>query len=833
MKGGFFMAKILMTKPSTSGIALGGIGAGSVELLPDGEFHYWQIANPPRLTEVSWENKVDDGESSTGALSFWVRAERAGKRPVVRKLGMRTEPDDFTYRLFPWNKPVERILFDGRFPVCELQYEDAALPCRLTGRAVAPFVPHRTDIAATPGFSMAFEIENPAAEPLMVSLLGTLVPEFCNDGGCRNALSAEPDSVSVTMRPAQKTDAPNCGEVCLSLGGDGERSFLAGEYRRFVREYIFDDDNFGVSQESVLFGFRETGALPNSEAVAPPPEIPEHIEALSNDEIAALFHAYIRYPCAASVLRRIRVTRPAFPENREEKIAFLAAMKGQDRMHIRNPEEFGAAALCSKLCLAPGEKKTVRFVLTWYFPNHFSKDGRRLGHYYENLFAGAAEANAFLRARYAEVFEKAVAFSKLLYDTTLPEVYPDCWSGHLSTLVKCSWYLKDGKFGLWEGLGFCGFHTTDITYHASFGLLALFPELQLRQMRMGAAFQREDGRVHHCFSPDLDHVNSGYDRVDMNNQFVLMVLRDYLYTGDADYLRAMWPHVIRAVDSIGALDTDLDGLPDRDTKRNTFDAWNFSGTSAYISILWLAALKAAARLADETGDAVHAEAWRSLLEKGLSALEKRLWNGEYYNLWLSGEEKDESLMTDQLDGEWFLRAAGIGGNLCDARIRTVLRAVLDRNFDTDGGLINASCPEGRRDTLFSHKNCQTEAVWTGIVYVTAALCLSVGMRDDADALLLSIRDNQSRFGALWDHWECGHHYSRPLSSWTTLNAALGLQIDAARRILRLRPVAEDLTLPLCFPGVLGTAEIKNGKANIRLAEGSLDGWTVLTGETAL
>ena len=822
------MAKIIMTKPSGSGIALGGIGTGSVELMPDGEFHYWQIANPPRLTEVCWEGKAYDGEIHTGALSFWIRTEKAGRRPVVRKLGMRTEPDDFTYRLFPWNKPVERIVFDGRFPVCELEYQDEALPCRLTGRAVAPFVPHRTDIAATPGFYMDFEIENTDTEPLTVSLLGTLVPEFCNDGGCRNELSVESGSAGVTMRPEKKTDSPNCGEVCFSVGGDGENSYIAGEYKRFIREYIFDDDAFGVSQESVLFGFRESGGLPNSEAGSRPSEIPEKTEGLSDDEIDEFFNEYIAYPSAASVLRRVRVTRPSFPANRDEKVLFLSAMRGQER--LVKDGEFGSAALCGKVSLAPGEKKTVRFVLTWFFPNHFSKDGRRLGHYYENLFGGAAEANVFLR-EHPEIFEKAAAFSDLLYNTDLPEAYPDCWSGHLSTIVKCSWYLKDGKFGLWEGLGFCGFHTTDITYHASFGLLALFPDLQLGQMRMGAAFQREDGRVHHFFTPDLDHVGSGYERVDMNNQFVLMVLRDFLYTGDREYLKDMWPHVIRAVDSIGELDTDGDGLPDSGTTRNTYDAWNLSGTPVYISVLWLAALKAAARIADETGDAVRAEGWRRLLEKGLGSLEKCLWNGEYYDLWVSGQERDETLMTDQLDGEWFLRAAGIGGNLSDERIRDVARVVFGHNFDPDGGLINASCPDGRRDTLYSHKNCQTEAVWTGIVYVTAALCLSVGLRDEADALVSSIRDNQARFGALWDHWECGHHYTRPMSSWTTLNAALGLRIDSARRIIRLDPISENITLPLCFPGFLGTAEVRNGLVEIRVLEGSLDGWTVLTGET--
>ena len=309
----------------------------------------------------------------------------------------------------------------------------------------------------------------------MVSLLGTLVPEFCNDAGCRNVLFEASDGVSITMRPAQKTEARNCGEVCLSTCGDGKKSFVAGEFRRFIREYIFDDDAFGVSQESVLFGFRETGCLPNSEACVPPPEIPEQTQALSEDALDDLLNVYLNYPFAASVLRRIRAVQPAFPAGREDKALFLAALRGQKR--LLKPEEFGAAALCSTVRLAPGEKKTVRFVLTWFFPNHFSKDGRRLGHYYETLFGGAAEANAFLRDHASQVFDKACSFSNLLYSTDLPAVYPDCWSGHLSTLVKCSWYLKDGKFGLWEGQGFCGFHTTDITYHASFGLLALFPEL--------------------------------------------------------------------------------------------------------------------------------------------------------------------------------------------------------------------------------------------------------------------------------------------------------------------------------------------------------------------
>ena len=174
------MAKITTTKTHASGIALGGIGSGSVELFPDGEFHYWLVANQPRITESCCEKKVDDGENSAGALSFWVRECKDNGRPVVRKLGMKTDAEDFSYRMFAWNKPVEKIEFDGRFPVCKLDYADSALSCKLSLKAVSPFVPHNSDVSSTPGFYMDFTVENPTDSNLHISLLGNLEPNFAN-----------------------------------------------------------------------------------------------------------------------------------------------------------------------------------------------------------------------------------------------------------------------------------------------------------------------------------------------------------------------------------------------------------------------------------------------------------------------------------------------------------------------------------------------------------------------------------------------------------------------------------------------------------------------------
>lgn len=817
------MAKISTTKTHTSGIALGGIGSGTVELLPDGEFHYWQIANCDRITKVCCEKKVDDGENATGALSFYIRTEDADKKVTVRKLGMKTDAEDFTYRMFGWNKPVERIDFDGRFPVCDLDYIDSALPCKASLRAVAPFVPHDYDTSATPGFYLDFTLENPTDKPLDISLLGTLAPSFADkEAGRVNSIKNYGNTVSIFSSPEKENGAPACGNYCFSVTGDAEKSYIAADFTSYIKEYIAHSREFGVSQESVLFPFREKGELSNSTIGTMPSAIPENINELTDDEINSLCNEYANYPFVRSILERISHTSPDFPANREEKEAHL---KNISRQLGRMTGEFGASALCGKLTLEAGEKKTLRFIFSWYFPNHLTEEGKKLGHYYENLFADSFEANKLLTEK-TEIFDKAVALSDLLFNTNMPGYYPDCWSSHLATIVKSSWYLKDGKFGLWEGLGYCGFHTTDITYHASFGLLALFPDLQLRQMKMGAEFQREDGRVHHFFTPDLEHVDDGFDRVDMNMQFVLMVLRDYLFTGNSDYLADLWSNVIRAMDSIESLDSDKDGLPDTDTKRNTYDAWNFAGTPAYICILWLAALKAAKIIAETMNDTERAEKWSELLEKGRKSLEEKLWNGKYYNLWSDGTQTDESLMTDQLDGEWFLRVSGIGGIFDNEKVASILETIFEHNFDSEAGLINASCPDGKSTSLFTYKNCQAEAVWTGIGYVTAALALSAGLRDIADIEVESIHDNQMRFGTFWDHWECGHHYTRPMSSFATLNAALGLEVNSAEKTIHLNPVSDNITLPLCLCNALATVKITNGELEINCIEGSLDGWEI-------
>ena len=165
-----------------------------------------------------------------------------------------------------------------------------------------------------------------------------------------------------------------------------------------------------------------------------------------------------------------------------------------------------------------------------------------------------------------------------------------------------------------------------------------------------------------------------------------------------------------------------------------------------------------------------------------------------------------------------------GGNLPNERVREVLRVILSENYTPDGGLVNAT--PAAPVSLLTYRNCQAEANWTGIGYVTAALALTVGDAANADALVGTIHENQRRFGALWDHWECGFRYTRPLSSWTTMTAASGLSVDAEQKLLRLSPAAVPLTVPVVTCFCSATAVFDGTSCILTVHEGSLDGWTV-------
>ena len=780
-----------------SGIPLGGLGTGSVEIRPDGYFHEWQVFNldmwAPRQPDCC---QVKPPVMDPGDLAFLVRTQQDDD-VKVRRLGARADQQNLY--CFAWAHSVAAIEFDGRFPIARLTYRDADLPVAVSAEMFSPFVPHDARTSGTPGFYAAFSLRNRSDRPVTASLMGALknpLAWHAEDRKLRNSVAQAGGTTFLTFRTGAEGDCrATVGSLGMSVAG-GEASWVAGEYDLFMGTFAGTVSAWsGTTHDSMLHRYREAGRLPSLRGGRDPSGLlqltDEQIDALPPGRRKALLGRLMQYPFAYYIRQRLEELdgRSAVRTPRGQA-ALLKAVRGQldwVRKSSRWPRSWGGGALASSVTLQPGESAQVWFTVGWHFPHHFSQKGYELGHMYEHWFGDAEEVNRFLASGRRALAAKVRRFAGALYDTTLEADLADAWGSQLATLAKCTWWIRNGDFAVWEGLGCCGFHTTDITYQGSFNILALFPELQKRQMVMGSRFQRADGRVHHFFTPDLSSVDKGFDRVDMNQQFVLLVCRDWLWTADRGYLRRLWPNIVRALDNIGRLDADGDGLPDHDTRRNTYDCWNFFGTPSYIAGLYLAALKAGIRLAGDLHEPGQAQKWRRELARGVASFDRKLFNGEYYSLWVDGKTRDECCMTDQVDGDWFAELIGLGGCLPAERVRAALAAVFRYNYRPEEGLLNATYPPGRRRRAATYRNVQASSPWTGIEYAIASMMMEFGMFAQGRQIVRTIHRRYERAGRFWKHIECGEHYYRAMSSWAVLLAATGFKIDAPRRTLSFAP----------------------------------------------
>jgi uncharacterized protein (DUF608 family) len=793
------MPVIRQTIQHNSGIPLGGIGTGSVEIRPEGLFHEWHIFNVAQWNPNSPCGYVEP--MGPEDLVFLVRTKDASGRILARYLALREELHDL-YCL-AWLRSVSAIRFTGDFPFAVIDYEDADLPVRIEAELFSPFVPLDSRTSGTPGFFVRFGIRNLTNQPVEVSILGLMKnPVGWDQENCRirNTLVDFSDAKIIHMGAENlANDKCSTGDMAFACRG-GDLTYITGSFRNEHRAMAFQSSRYGMKVTSSMHQFYQDGRMPNLNAEYRP-NLPTDFDAhkLSQAERQKVLEEVLQSPALYDKYHRLAmvdhtlVDSPEFLNELADNIAELHERGG----------EWGWGALCSQQLISPEAESESMFVIAWYFPNHISPTGKNIGHMYEHWFKDAKDVAQFLLSNYGKLRDATSEFAESIHHSSMPDEATDAVASQLTTLVKCTWWTKAGNFGVWEGYGCCGFHTTDITYQGSFPIISLFPDLQKAQMTHGAKFQRDDGRVHHFFTPDFSSVDNGFDRVDMNPQFVMLAARDYLWTGDRHYLEDLWPHIVRAMDNTALLDTDGDGLPDTDTKRNTYDVWDFTGCPSYIASLWLGALKAGIRLAREMGDTERAAQWDLLYKKGVASFDAKLWNGEYYVLWRDGDEKDECCMSDQLSGDWFASTCGWGPILRPARIKRALQAIVRHNFRPGEGLVNASYPPGKKPRLAAYGNYQADAPWTGIEYTVASLLISYGLVSEGLAIVRDIHDRYLRAGRFWSHVECGSHYYRAMSSWSLLLALSGFNWDQPTGCLAFAPAIDE---PLCeYPFFCGIA----------------------------
>jgi non-lysosomal glucosylceramidase len=360
-----------------------------------------------------------------------------------------------------------------------------------------------------------------------------------------------------------------------------------------------------------------------------------------------------------------------------------------------------------------------------------------------------------------------------------------------------------GHFAYLEGHEYRMLNTYDVHFYASFALAMLWPRLELALQRDIAAATLADnpelvqsawsghrarrklaGAVPHDVGwPDEDpwRLVNGYflhdtnQWKDLNPKFALQVCRDFVATGDRQFVADVWPAVEAAMRYAAQFDRDGDGLIENDGEPDqTYDTWPVSGPSAYTGGLWLASLGAAAALADLLGKAELAGQYRATLARGQAAFQRRLWNGRYFNYDSSRNRHNDSIMADQLAGQWYACACDLPSIVEPEQARSALAVVFQCNVQGfEGGRLGAANgmrPGGKPDTT----SMQSQEVWAGTTYALAAAMLHEGLVAEAFVTAEGVVRTTYEHKGYWfqtpEAWDRkGNYrsiaYMRPLAIW--------------------------------------------------------------------
>jgi len=219
---------------------------------------------------------------------------------------------------------------------------------------------------------------------------------------------------------------------------------------------------------------------------------------------------------------------------------------------------------------------------------------------------------------------------------------------------------------------------------------------------------------------------------DLNPKFVLMVYRDFVFTGrkDQEFLRTTWPAVEESLAYLQKYDHDGSGIPQNEGYPDqTYDEWVVRGESAYSGGLWLAALRSAEEIAKQLGDSAGSSSTTTFCQGAGQLHQKALEQGVFSLRYRQRIPRQHSSrparrpVVRQHDRPW---------RSCSAR-NAAQRAAQNFDFNVmkfaDGsmGAVNGIAPDGS----LVKTNEQVQEVWTGTTFGLAALMLSEGMKNEA------------------------------------------------------------------------------------------------------
>lgn len=811
MKKGF-----LYTEENLSQISfpLGGIGSGCIGLSGNGQLSDWEIRNRP--------NK----NSFNNYSGFFIKAEKDGKLCSMKvmngdyappyqgrvywedlggNVGFGFGPNERTFAGFSHFKDCT---FRGEFPIAELEMQDDTFPGIVKMKAFNPFIPLNDKDSSIPAAFFDIELTNHTDCELEYSIALAAGSVFTYQDADNTA--------------GKREDADGNRMTYVTLGTD-----------------TMEKSDTGYGDITIATDYKDTS-----------------------------YQSYWY--------------RGGWYDNIEMFLSdFISFPRFQERIYQKgnqeNKKDMGTLAVHMKI--GAGKKDHARFLITWNFPNrkntwNLKAPQTTWKNYYASLFENSY-ASAWYGLQNWERLEKQTRqFHDCLFSSDMPQEFVEAVSANLSVLKSPTCLrLEDGTFYGFEGCketeGCCEGSCTHVWNYA-YALPFLFPNLE-RSMR-DADFlwnQREDGRMSFRLMLPLGSPRKDARAcVDGQMGGIIKTYRDWRICGDLEWLKKNWK-AVKASLTYAWAESNEDQWDPKKTgvisgrQHNTLDM-ELYGPNSWLNGFYLAALKAAKRMAKALGENDFAQMCRDSFQKGKEYTDSELFNGEYYiqkvdlhdksvlepyqnrndpvmEKYWNGERGElkyqiaSGCMIDQVMPQWHANLVGLGEIYDREQTKKALHALYERNFkcmrdvqntwrifslNDEEGLLICTWSDGEKPAIPLTYNTET---MTGLEYQAAVHMIQEGMLLEGARIIKAIRnryDGEKRNPR--NELECGSNYARSMASYSILLAYSGFTYDAVEKCVAFHPVVNLGKFFFCCHTGWGMVQKKVDGWEMQLVYGKLE-----------
>lgn len=762
---------------------LGGIGTGTIGLSGTGRLVDWEIFNKPNKNSLN------------GFSHFAVKIEEDGHVVDARVLNSDLPPPytggEKNYGFGPDRHLMAGVphfrqtVFTARYPAARIDFLDDTFPADVSLKAFNPMIPLNQDDSALPAACFEPLITN-RSDKVRDFVLALSVSNPLPQGKRYNTHLQSGDVHMMRQQSSwADSDDPQFGELTFSVQADR----VAWQEDWFHGAWF---DSLGIFWRD----FTASGDLSNR-----------------------------RYP-----------------------------------LEKQTEQGESVATLTARLTLQPGEQAKVRFVLAWYFPNatNYWKPQKAeeataeeiisqntWKNHYALLFPDALAVNLYLQQNWTRLAAQTERFQDVLYRSSLPEVALEALTANLSLLRSPTCLLlTDGSFYGFEGChatsGCCEGSCTHVWNYA-YALPYLYPSLE-RSMRdldyrynllesgeMPFRLQLPLGRDPWSFRACVDGQMGG----------VVKVYREWRICGDTNWLRRLWPAVKKSLEYAWSPENHDRWDPDKKgylsgRQHHTLDMELF-GPNAWLSGFYLAALLAAARMAEALHETETATLYREIAQRGRHWVNEHLFNGEYFfqqidlndvsvlDLYAddtlighslrdaywneeAGELKyqiGEGSAIDQVLAQWHCDLIGLDEVFDKDKVQAALQSIFRFNYhdsmrhlfnpcriyclNDEGGTTICAWPEGRYKPVVPAP--YSEETMHGFEYQAGIHMIMRGMEEEGLKVVKAVRDRyDGEKRNPWNEFECGSNYARSMASYALLLAYSGFTCDMTCGHLSFQPL---------------------------------------------